>query len=71
MIGETFSNVRVPVLLVSGAESPALFRMLAKGVQQRLPQAHSRVIESASHIVHEHAPEEFNAVLQDFLNDVG
>lgn len=67
LIGETFSDVDMPVLLVRGADSPAVFGLLNDTLQRRLADARSCTIENASHIVHEDAPDALNAALRDFL----
>ncbi|WP_419913718.1 alpha/beta fold hydrolase [Hoeflea sp.] len=62
-----FSNVDCPVLLVSGAESPAIFGLLLDGLQNRLPDGRKCIIDGASHIVHEDASPAFNASVLAFL----
>ncbi|AXI45100.1 alpha/beta hydrolase [Sulfitobacter sp. SK012] len=61
------SNVRMPVLLLSGGLSPAVFRRLNEALAGILPNATHRVIPKASHIVHEDAPEALNSELLRFL----
>jgi pimeloyl-ACP methyl ester carboxylesterase len=71
LIGESFLDVSMPVLLVSGADSPAVFGLLNEALNQRLADTRICTIENASHIVHENAPEAFNAALARFLKSVG
>jgi pimeloyl-ACP methyl ester carboxylesterase len=71
LMGETFSAVTHPVLLISGSDSPAIFDLLNEGVRERLPHARKRLIPHASHIVHEDAPQELNAAVLAFLDEVG
>jgi pimeloyl-ACP methyl ester carboxylesterase len=71
LIGTSFSDIRVPVLLIGGGESPRLFRLLIERLEETLPDVRLRVIENGSHIVHENAPEALNAEVQEFLGDVG
>lgn len=70
LMGADFSNIRCPVLLVSGVESPAIFGLLMDALQPRLPDGRKRVIKGASHIVHEDASLDFNAAVLEFLEQV-
>lgn len=70
LIGETFSEVDMPTLLVGGADSPSVFGLLNEKLFEQLSDAKISTIENASHIVHEDAPEAFNAVLARFLADL-
>jgi pimeloyl-ACP methyl ester carboxylesterase len=67
--GETFSNVRCPVLLIAGADSPPLFKLLNESLLKRLADARLRVIGNASHMVHEDAPEALNTAIEAFLDE--
>ncbi|MDC1198899.1 alpha/beta hydrolase [bacterium] len=71
LMGENFPHVGVPVLLIGGCDSPPLFRLLIESLKDRLPDARVRLIEKASHVVHEDAPVALNAAIQEFLDDVG
>jgi pimeloyl-ACP methyl ester carboxylesterase len=71
LVGASFSDVRVPVLLVGGADSPRLFWLLIEDLRERLPDARVHVVENASHIAQEDAPEDVNAAIQQFLLEVG
>jgi pimeloyl-ACP methyl ester carboxylesterase len=70
LTGQTFADVRVPVLLVGGSDSPRIFNLLIESLQDRLPDARVQVIENASHIVQEDAAEALNTAIQDFLGCV-
>lgn len=70
LMGETFAEVDMPVLLVGGANSPAVFRLLNDALLERLVNARSYTIENASHIVHEDAPDALNAAIAMFLHEV-
>ncbi len=59
--------VRCPTLVVAGDSSPAFFRRLAARLARELPDARLITIPGAAHIVHEDAPDAFNAALIDFL----
>lgn len=64
-------TIEVPVLLISGRESPKLFRLLNKRLSELLPNSESVTIEGASHIVHEDAKKAtINAILK-FLASAG
>jgi pimeloyl-ACP methyl ester carboxylesterase len=57
-------KVSVPVLILTGRESPALWRRLGSRLAALLPDAKVRVIADASHVIHEDAPDQFvNAVV--------
>lgn len=71
LIGETFSGVSMPVLLVGGSDSPSVFGLLNNALLGRLSEANLCTVENASHIVHEDAPEAFNAALAKFLAKLG
>lgn len=68
LIGEKWSEVSVPVMLINGAESPRIFDLLNNSLLDRLPDARKRVIPNASHIVQEDAPETLNATILEFLD---
>lgn len=71
LIGETFPEIDMPVLLVSGADSPSVFALLNEALRERLANARCCEIEDASHLVHEDAPKAFNATLARFLESAG
>ncbi|MDU9006888.1 alpha/beta fold hydrolase [Sedimentitalea todarodis] len=66
-----FSRVSMPILLISGSESPSIFPLLIDELSQRLLNARRQVILGASHIVHEDAPQALNDAVLTFLEDVG
>lgn len=68
--GKRFPPINAPVLLVGGADSPAIFGLLNDRLRARLPDARECVIENASHIVQEDAPEALNAAILQFLDKV-
>ena len=71
LMGVTFSDLHAPALLLRGADSPALFGLLIESLQERLPDARLQVIENASHVVHEDAPEALNRTIEAFLSAIG
>lgn len=70
LAAEEVRRVAVPVLLLQGAESPALFHRLTARLHDLLPNARRTVIEGASHIVHEDAPERTSAECLAFLGSL-
>ncbi len=71
LIAASFEKVSMPVLLVAGTQSPALFRLLIEELAKRLPNARKTVIPDASHIVHEDAPLALNGAVLEFLDAAG
>lgn len=71
LIGVSLDGIPIPVLLVSGSQSPAIFRLLNADLLDRLPNASHVVIPGASHIVHEDAPTMFNQTVLSFLQAPG
>ncbi len=57
----------VPALLLAGDASPYAFRRMSERLGDLLPNARLVVIDGASHIVHEDAPEKTNEILVEFL----
>lgn len=68
--GAAFSGINMPVQLISGSDSPAVFNLLNDNLLGKLPNGQHRVIQNASHIVQEDAPKELNAALLEFLSGV-
>lgn len=60
-----------PTLLVSGAESPALFHRVAERLDELLPDHERVVVPGASHIMHEDDPATYNEAVLDFLRRRG
>jgi non-heme chloroperoxidase len=61
-------DVRTPVLLVNGQQSPRLFHRLTDRLQELLAQAERIEIPGASHIMYEDNAPFFNAAVLAFLN---
>lgn len=76
MLGEGFppltaTQVRAvgcPVLLVTGARSPAFIVQLTERLADLLPKVERACIADASHLSHEEQPEAFNQALLGFLS---
>jgi pimeloyl-ACP methyl ester carboxylesterase len=66
---ESLPDVAVPTLIVVGSEDEP-FLAAADAMERRIPGARKVVIEGAGHAANMDAPDEFNAVVRDFLEDV-
>ena len=64
-------NVKLPILLLKGENSPRLFHHLTKRLEELLPDAAGIEIPAASHILHEDNAGDFNAVVAEFLKRTG
>lgn len=64
---ESLAEVQVPVLLVTGEQSPPVFPRLSAHLETLLPDTRHVTIAGASHNMHETAPPAFNAAVRDFL----
>ncbi|ASM72180.1 MULTISPECIES: alpha/beta fold hydrolase [Roseobacteraceae] len=64
------AQVSMPVLLVSGSESPRVFPLLIDDLSQRLSNARRLVVQGASHIIHEDAPTALNDAVLHFLKEI-
>jgi pimeloyl-ACP methyl ester carboxylesterase len=63
---ELLEQVRVPVLLLTGEDSPAFLTRLIDRLEQLLPDSRRVTIEGASHFMHEDNPEAFNREVLEF-----
>ena len=64
-------TIETPTCLVSGADSPRLWAMLADHLHDLLPDSQRIDIPNASHIVHEDNPAVLNQHVLEFLTTVG
>lgn len=64
---EHIRSVDVPVLLLTGEDSPALFHRIADRLAQLLPDVRCIEIPKASHIVHEDNPSAWSESVLSFL----
>lgn len=60
-------EIRLPTLLISGENSPNIFKLLINRLMQLIPNAEKRVIEGASHISHEDNPLEYSNAVLSFI----
>jgi pimeloyl-ACP methyl ester carboxylesterase len=63
---ELLEQVRVPVLLLTGQDSPAFLTRLIDRLEQLLPDSRRVTIGRASHFMHEDNPDTFNRGLLEF-----
>jgi pimeloyl-ACP methyl ester carboxylesterase len=63
---ELLEQVRVPVLLLTGQDSPAFLTRLIDRLEQLLPDSRRVTIADASHFMHEDNPEAFNREVLEF-----
>ncbi|MCG6904740.1 MAG: alpha/beta hydrolase [Rhodobacter sp.] len=71
LMNASFARVSLPVLLLAGSESPAVFRLLSDDLAKRLPNARTQIISGASHMVQEDAASAFNEAVLKFLETAG
>lgn len=67
---QLFRGVRVPTLLVRGAESDVLTAEVAERVVAEMPRARLAVVAGAGHSVPGDNPDDFTAAVREFLSDV-
>lgn len=60
-------EIRVPTLVVAGAEDPTTTPEVARGVHGRIEGSELSVLESAAHLCNMEQPEAFNRAVGDFL----
>lgn len=61
-------TLRTPTLLITGENSPRLWRMLTGELDDLLPDSRRVDVSAASHIVHEDNPSAFNEAALNFLD---
>ena len=66
---ESLANIEVPTLIVVGSEDRP-FLTAADVMHNRIPRARKIVLDGAGHAANLDAPEEFNAVVSEFLEEV-
>jgi len=62
-------SLNIPVLLVTSQNSPGMFRLLSRRLEELLPNIEKVLVPSASHIMYEDNPSFFNSAVLSFLND--
>ena len=69
-IEETVAGIRVPTLVICGAEDKMTPPSLSQCIADRIPGAKLALIEGAGHFVMMENPEAFNEVLTTFVNSL-
>jgi pimeloyl-ACP methyl ester carboxylesterase len=69
-ITEAVAGIRVPALVVCGAEDKMTPPSLSQFIRDCIPGARLALIEGAGHFVMMENPEAFNATLTDFVNSL-
>lgn len=64
---EQLERIRVPTLVLVGADDPGTPPDVARRLHERIPGSQMHVIESAAHLSNVEQPETFNRLLRDFL----
>ena len=64
---EEAATIRTPALLLTGQDSPPMFKRVMDELERHLPQAERVEIARASHLLHVMNPEAFNAAVIAFL----
>jgi 3-oxoadipate enol-lactonase len=64
---DRLGEIKVPTLVIAGADDPATPVSAARDIQSHIPGAKLVVIENAAHLANVEQPEAFNQALRDFL----
>lgn len=67
-ITEAVAGIRIPAMVICGAEDKMTPPSLSQFISDRIPGARLTLIEGAGHFVMMENPEAFNAALTDFVN---
>jgi 3-oxoadipate enol-lactonase len=67
---DLLEKINVPTLLVGGAEDVLSTPEIMKGMAKQVPSSYHLTLENAGHLSNLEAPEEFNAALRAFLEEV-
>ena len=70
-VGKRFREVRVPVLVVVGADDVADIHAIADTLERELPNAERAVVPGAAHLPPLERPEEFDRLVVPFLERYG
>lgn len=66
---DSLDQISAPTLVVVGSED-ALFLPAAEVMERRIPRARKIVLDGAGHLANAEAPNEFNAAVNDFLEEL-
>ena len=64
---EDASKIKAPTLLMRGANSPRMYTLINNELARCIPHAEQVIIPYASHVLHNHNPEEHNRVVLEWL----
>lgn len=64
---DRLEEIRVPTLVVVGAEDPGTTPDVARAIHQRIPGSELEIIESAAHLCNMEQSDAFNRVVGEFL----
>jgi 3-oxoadipate enol-lactonase len=64
------AEIRVPTLVLTGADDPGMNEAAARAMQEKIPGAKLAVIAKARHLPNVERPEEFNKALLGFLDSL-
>lgn len=67
---QLFRDIRVPTLLVRGAESDVLSQEIAERATREMARARLVIVPAAGHSVPGDNPDEFTAAVREFLSDI-
>lgn len=68
---DALAALKMPVLLMSGAETAPVHAAIFAEVNKAMPQARVRLVEGSGHSVSQQNPKVFNQVVEQFLLDHG
>ena len=68
MAGRPLTRLGCPLLVTHGSESPRWLREVAAFVAGRIEGAQLRTLVSAGHLPHETDPEDYRAVVEEFVH---
>jgi 3-oxoadipate enol-lactonase len=66
---ELFASIRVPVLVVAGAEDATFPVAEARTMADAIPGARLHVLENTAHLAALENPDEVNALIEDFIRE--
>jgi pimeloyl-ACP methyl ester carboxylesterase len=64
---EALASIKVPVMLMTGANTGPVFKAMMSGLTRSMPQARLETIDGAGHSVSQDQPEAFNRLVLEFL----
>jgi pimeloyl-ACP methyl ester carboxylesterase len=68
---EAIQSIRIPVLLLSGADSPSFFHQITRELHLLIPHAEHEIIAGANHVMQVGNPSAYNEAVKRFLLSAG